>query len=276
MSKRWTGEEIEILKYNYSIGIPTDNIGILLNRTGESVRKKASRLGIEHLDKSIIQVFDHESYIKALNKKNSTLIPLEKYIDTRTKILHKCNKCDKIYKSSPRVRLRTGCKYCAVHGDFGSAKTTNQYILELKNIGVNVYPIEPYVNAYTKILHKCKDCGKEEYYKPSSKLEGYGCRYCRRTGSGISNTEPCLLYLIKINDFPNIENLFKLGITSKSISDRMLSAGIKNYEIILERHFTLGIEAIKLEKIWLSNIKKFKFNTELLKNGNTETFIYEA
>ena len=47
---------------------------------------------------------------------------------------------------------------------------------------------------------------------------------------------------------------------------------ISKYELILERYFNLGSEAVKLEKLWLSNIHYLKVNTGLLRTGNTETF----
>lgn len=57
--------------------------------------------------------------------------------------------------------------------------THNEYLdrLKEKNI-INIFPLEKYVTAHTKILHKCNICGYEWYTKPNNVLSGYGCPCC--------------------------------------------------------------------------------------------------
>lgn len=49
-------------------------------------------------------------------------------------------------------------------------KTTEQYKQELLDKGISVEPIEDYVNAREKILHRCKICNNEWYATPSNIL----------------------------------------------------------------------------------------------------------
>ena len=59
----------------------------------------------------------------------------------------------------------------------------------------------------------------------------------------------------------------KMGITKDNWNEMV------KYEIIFERHFDTGREAMQLEKQWLENTKHLRVNTGLLKKrGNTETF----
>ena len=60
-------------------------------------------------------------------------------------------------------------------------KTTHEeYIAKVKEIHPNIEVLEEYINARTKILHKCKTCGHEWMAKPSGILVGYGCAKCAK------------------------------------------------------------------------------------------------
>ena len=44
--------------------------------------------------------------------------------------------------------------------------------------------------------------------------------------------------------------------------------------IIMLRKFSNGKKARDLERSWLLNLSKYKYNTGLLTSGNTETFLF--
>ena len=150
--------------------------------------------------------------------------------------------------------------------------TTEQYIKELKIKCPTMICLETYKGVHIKILHKCLNCGKEYKCKPKNKLKGNTCIYCCHinNGGGIPKDKQGITYLVYIIEY----DLYKFGITSKTIKERMQDNGLSDskYIIILERKFSKGISAMKLEKVWKENLKEYLVNTGLLYKGNTETF----
>ena len=113
-----------------------------------------------------------EEYYKECKSKGLDL-PIEDYVNNKTKINHKCKK-GHIYKQSPSKHLNgQGCKVCK--GNI--LKTPDKYYNECKEKGLDL-PIEDYVNATTKIKHKCNKCGKIYDQKPNNHLQGQECPYC--------------------------------------------------------------------------------------------------
>ena len=114
----------------------------------------------------------NEEYIEECKSKEYDL-PIEPYINTNTKIKHKC-KQGHVYKQKPKDHLQgCGCPYC-----FGTPKkTTQQYIKECKQLGLDL-PIENYIGAKTPIKHKCKQ-GHVYKQAPYYRLHYYcGCPFC--------------------------------------------------------------------------------------------------
>ena len=60
-------------------------------------------------------------------------------------------------------------------------KTNEEYIIELAKKMPDYEALEPYVNKYTKILHRHKTCGHEWKIKPDNILFGKGCPKCNGT-----------------------------------------------------------------------------------------------
>ncbi len=60
----------------------------------------------------------------------------------------------------------------------GKQKTHKEYILEVAKINSNIQVIGEYINAHTKIEHKCLVCGHKWFAKPNGILLGYGCAKC--------------------------------------------------------------------------------------------------
>jgi hypothetical protein len=150
-------------------------------------------------------------------------------------------------------------------------KSTEQYKSELRKINPLLVVLEEYINNKTPILHKCLGCGTVKKSYPKDKLRGDGCNICsHKNNRGNLLNKSSIVYIIYIPKY----TLYKIGCTNKTTEERMkdLGLGMRSYEIILERHFETGNEAMKLEKEWLANIEQYKINTGLLKTGNTETF----
>ena len=102
-------------------------------------------------------------------------LPIEDYIDTSTKINHKCSK-GHIYPQTPSDHLQSvGCPTCK--GTF--KKTPEEYYNECKEKGLDL-PIEDYKGVNVKIKHKCK-YGHIYPQTPNDHLRGKGCPSCNES-----------------------------------------------------------------------------------------------
>ena len=139
-----------------------------------------------------------EQYKGDLKANNINIVCLEEYINNSTKILHKCLVCGNTWKVRPYSVLNgSGCPYCS--GKI--KKTTEQYKEELKDRSIEV--LEEYINAHTKILHKCNICGNTWKATPHDILRGTSCPTC--FGTPKKTTEQYKTELKSINS--NIEVL---------------------------------------------------------------------
>lgn len=117
----------------------------------------------------------HEQYVVELSIVMPTVEVIDRYIDARTNIQHKCLACEHIWSPAPTNVLRGhGCPQCAGN----QKKSHEEYVSELKNINNLIIPIDMYKNADTKIKHKCLVCEYEWDIAPATILKGHGCPFC--------------------------------------------------------------------------------------------------
>lgn len=117
----------------------------------------------------------HAEYVKELSCKNPNIEVLEQYINNNTPILHHCKLDDYKWKATPGHILHgTGCPMCTNN----AKKTTIMYEEELYYVNLNLEVLEPYINAVTPILHRCKIDGYEWKAIPNNVLRGAGCPRC--------------------------------------------------------------------------------------------------
>ena len=118
-----------------------------------------------------------EEYYNLCKEKGLDL-PIEDYVNNKTKIRFKCSK-GHIYFQRPDHHLNNhGCKLCAtIKLSNKRRKAAKEYIQECKEKCLDL-PIESYVNNRTKIKHKCKKCNNIYLQKPSNHLSGHGCPKC--------------------------------------------------------------------------------------------------
>lgn len=123
-----------------------------------------------------------KEYIEECKQKGYDL-PIEEYVNARTKIKHKCNRCGNVYEQNPTHHLEGhGCPKCAIKTISKklkgiSNKTTQEYAKECKQLGYDL-PIESYVSNKVKIKHRCNNCGEIYEQNPDSHLHGKGCPKC--------------------------------------------------------------------------------------------------
>lgn len=130
--------------------------------------------------------------------KNSNILPLEDYIDSKTKIRFRCLKCNYEWPTTPEVLFSGhGCPNCA-----GRPKiTTESFKKRMMSINPNIEIIGEYVNTGTKIKYRCKICGYEGSATPNYLQNGNKCLNCM--GRRNINTEIFKERMLRVN--PNIE-----------------------------------------------------------------------
>ena len=101
---------------------------------------------------------------------------LDTYINAKTKIRVKHNKCGHIYKVKPSHFLDgTRCPYC----NGNHKKTDAEFKDEVYSLVGNEYEfIDPYQGAFTKTRVKHNKCGKVYKVQPSNFLIGERCPQC--------------------------------------------------------------------------------------------------
>jgi len=207
----------------------------------------------------------HEDYLQKLQEKNIKIKPTEQYKGMENKINHKCI-CGNIWEVKPvKVLMKRQC---------GCNKnlTNKQYLQKLVERNIKVIPIEKYINATTKIKHKCT-CGNIWTVIPNSVLNGTRCGCMKNSNDGMWPKETykdreTILYILKVG------KLYKIGITLSSIRQRYFSEKIK-YDIIYENIFKNGEEAWEIENYIKENYKNYLYKGERIfkTTANTEIFI---
>ena len=128
----------------------------------------------------------HEEFIEQLNKVHGegVYIPLEKYINSQTKILIRHNRCGHEWIVIPNALLRgEGCPVCGKERRIQKqTKTHEEFVKEVKEKYGDEYEVlGEYINSQTKILvkHNCKKCNYHEYMVIANGfLRGNRCPVC--------------------------------------------------------------------------------------------------
>lgn len=104
-----------------------------------------------------------------------------KYKGARTPINHICNKCNNLYKQRPYAHLRgQSCPLCRCKEQhINQRKSPKEYDKWLEN-NTNIICLDSYINAMTKINHKCLQCNKVFKVNPHNVKNGKGCPYCKQ------------------------------------------------------------------------------------------------
>lgn len=141
----------------------------------------------------------HEKYVEELRVNNPHIEVLEKYIDSKTAIVHHCLIHDVSWSVSPDSILHCGgCPKCHYEKVGRKLRKTNmEYVELLQSVNKNIKPIEKYVDARTKIKHICLIDGHIWKVAPHSVLNGCGCPKC--AGNIKKTHEEYVLEVLKIN-----------------------------------------------------------------------------
>lgn len=121
-----------------------------------------------------------EEYKKELYIINPNIDIIDEYMDSKTKITHKCKICSFEWKASPSNILHgTGCPNCAnKKRNKNRQPSQEEYIKMLGNKNKTLTVIGLYINMNEKIEHLCLLCGEVIFMTPEHALRGYGCKKC--------------------------------------------------------------------------------------------------
>jgi hypothetical protein len=122
----------------------------------------------------------HEEFVASIHEKmGDKYTILSNFIDYRTKILVKCNICQYEWEVRPDVLLRGACPGCSKIKRSKSEDTFRKEIFEIH--GKKYDLIGKYLNYQTRVLMKCKECGKEWFVLPSNLIsKKSGCPECSK------------------------------------------------------------------------------------------------
>ncbi len=147
----------------------------------------------------------HDEYVAELAIRNPNIEVIGEYVNMGVSIMHRCKNHDYEWMVTPGNALRyKGCPKCSKR----YRRTHEDYVAELKEVNPNLIVLGTYINARTKILHRCivHDVEWEAY--PYLTLKGCGCRKCGSDLTTPLKTKTTKQYkeeLAQIN--PNIEVL---------------------------------------------------------------------
>ena len=122
----------------------------------------------------------HERYVEEIAFVNPNIIVLGEYSGATTPILHKCLVHNIEWFISPNNALHgNGCDKCKSEKIAEKRRCTHEeYLDKMACINPDIEVVEEYIDAITKILHRCRIDGYEWYASPHCILQGTGCPKC--------------------------------------------------------------------------------------------------
>lgn len=174
----------------------------------------------------------HEKYLNELKEKEITITPLENYVDAKTKILHKCNKCKNEWTSKPNNILSGyGCPACA--GNITIDGLNDLWTTNIETASLLFNPDDGH--KYSKYSSKkvdwiCPDCGSIIKNRAITNITQQGLR-CDRCSDGISIPNK---FICNILDHLGIE--FETEKSFKWIYNRRYDVYINSINCIIEMH----------------------------------------
>ncbi len=132
----------------------------------------------------------HQEFILDMESKNSNIVVLGTYTNSKVKIKVECRVCGHIWFSKPNTLLTGhGCPKCAKRYN----RTHDEFVFELKSINPNIDILSQFKNTGTKVECNCKVCGNHWSCTPQHLLDGVGCPKCKHIELGkarkVSNEE---------------------------------------------------------------------------------------
>lgn len=216
----------------------------------------------------------HEEYVAELATKNPTIEVIEKYINSKTKILHRCKIHNVEWLVTPCSILQgCGCTQCKIDKDIINAQSRRtphrQYLTDIINNDIPIEPLEEYVNGKTKIRHRCKICKHEWDVRPHNILSGNGCPVCGIQKTKEANMKNHDKYAIELsNQNPTVEVIEQYKGSQKSIKHYCKIHNVEFYVRPSDALKGYGCKQCHSERIYNSKVKPHnQYEDELIDRG---------
>lgn len=122
-----------------------------------------------------VERYGHDTYIKKVAATNFNIEVVEKYINSRTRILHKCRIDGYEWFAKPANILHgEGCPRCSGVERY----TQDEYVKRVSEINPDIEVIGEYIGTHVKISHRCNIDGYEWLVSPHDILKGCKCPRC--------------------------------------------------------------------------------------------------
>lgn len=110
---------------------------------------------------------------------------LSDYVNSQTKIIVKCKKCNNIWSVKPThlIHSQSKCPQCnKLNRSLNQRKRKEDFIIDFEKVHNKKYKIVgDYINVRTPILCHCNKCNFEWSSTPNSLLNGSGCPSCNNS-----------------------------------------------------------------------------------------------
>lgn len=164
-----------------------------------------------------------EQFLDRLKIQSPNIVPLEKYINSKTKISFKCNECSYVWKTTPgSIFSGSGCPNCAKR----PLITTDFFKNRMLKINPSIEILGQYINTSTKLQCRCLICSNEWYATPNSLSSGYGCPACANERKGKRKSNKDFLKDLNIIN-PNLKPLEEYKGNKIKIKTLCLKCGYK-------------------------------------------------
>ena len=118
-------------------------------------------------------------FVKKLNLLQPRIIPLTKYINSKTSVTIKCKVCGYIWSTKPYHLLaksgRTGCPKCSDK----ARRTHDDFVAEIARLSPTIKIMGTYVSRKKPLLVQCCECNNTWQSYPGNLLKGTGCKRCK-------------------------------------------------------------------------------------------------
>lgn len=176
-----------------------------------------------------------KSFCEELKNINPDIEILGEYKRNDSKIKCLCKKHDYLFYSTPSHLLNgQGCKYCKAEkvGDF-KRLTQKEFSNKFYKINKSIEVVGKYIDSHTKILVRCKECGREWCVIPNNALtRGIIC-----TCNGKENISKGELYIFNELKKHNINFIYQYSFENLfGVNGHLLSYDfyLPNYNLLIE------------------------------------------
>lgn len=172
----------------------------------------------------------HEEYVNEVAIKNPNVEVIGEYVNTNTKITHRCLIHNTTWDTTPtRVLQGVGCEMCR-KDKFRQirCKTHEQYIQEVAECNSNIEVVGKYVDAKMPIEHYCKQHNILWSTYPNNILKGCGCVECGKEKIGDKNRKDHEQYISELQK--SNSNIVLVGTYINAVTSILHKCLIDGYE----------------------------------------------